>query len=175
MSAEDAAQSAFLAAASRVYANVDASTLRALDDPALTVPGFATFEVEAQVPVRGWAHGDRVVLARFQNFGAVLDALDFRDDVLCRSTEALVSRLVWLHGPPYRLIEHLGAGEFGAREALDLRPRRDHHKDDLVSLRFALLDPGGRGVRPCVFQYRIVSTSAGTYRIETFQVAPLAR
>lgn len=174
MSADDVAQSAFLAAACRVYASVDTRTLRVLDDPALTVPGFATFEVQARVPVRGWAHGDRVVLARFQNFGAVLDALDFRDDALCRSTEALVSRLVWLHGPPYRLIEHLDEGELGAPDELDLRPRREHRKDDLVSLRFALLDPGGDGGRACVLQYRIVSTSAGTYRIDTFQVAPLA-
>jgi hypothetical protein len=176
MSTDDEARDAFLTAARRIYAGVDASTLRTIDDPALAVPGFTTFEVQAQVPVRGWARGELAVLARFQNFGPVLDALAFRDDAVWSSPDALVARLVWLHGPPYRQVDHLDEGELGAPDELDLAPRLDHDEHGVAALRFALLDPGGSagggGEPASVFQYRIVSLPSGEYRIDTTQVAP---
>lgn len=175
MSTDDEARNAFLTVASRIHASVDTSSLRNVDDPALAVPGFTTFEVQAQVPVRGWARGELAVLARLQNFGPVLEALAFRDDVAWSSPDALVARLVWLHGPPYRQVDHLDEGELGAPDELDLAPRREHRKDGVVALHFALLDPGGGGEAASVFQYRIVSLPSGEVRIDTTQVAPALR
>ncbi|MFO0684978.1 MAG: hypothetical protein U0234_23170 [Sandaracinus sp.] len=177
MTDRDACQR-FLDVASEIHRDVDAASVRAIEDPAVAVPGFLTFEVDAQVPVRGWVRGDTVVMARTQNFGPALDALQLDDDARWADPEGLVARLAWLHGPPYRRITHLAEGELGADDELDLTPRRVTREDGRVALFFALLDPGGllpggRRMRPVVFQYRIVRTADGRYEIGTTQLAPV--
>lgn len=168
----------FLDVASKIQRGVDAASVRAIEDPALAVPGFIALEVDAQVPVRGWVRGETVVMARSQNFGPALDALQLDDDACWPSAEGLVARLVWLHGPPYQLVTHLAEGELGADDELDLTPRRVTREDGRVALFFALLDPGGvlpdgTRMRPVVFQYRIVRTADGRYQIGTTQLAPV--
>ncbi|MBK7539495.1 MAG: hypothetical protein IPI49_29885 [Myxococcales bacterium] len=172
------AQRRFLEVAAKIQRGVAAASLRAVEDPAVAVPGFMALEVDAQVPVRGWVRGDTVVMARSQNFGPALDALRFADDARWPTPDGLVARLVWLHGPPYQLITHLAEGELGADDELDLTPRRVTRDDGRVALFFALLDPGGplpggKLARPVVFQYRIVRTAEGDYLIGTTQLAPV--
>ena len=75
------AQRRFLEVAAKIQRGVAAASLRAVEDPAVAVPGFMALEVDAQVPVRGWVRGDTVVMARSQNFGPALDALRLADEV----------------------------------------------------------------------------------------------
>lgn len=169
---EPKARAAFLAAAHRIYAGVADSSLRTVDDAALAAPGFTAYEVQAQVPVRGYARGDEVVMARQLSFGPLLDAIGFDDAAKLPSPDGAVRRLVWLFGPPYQPIAQLAEGEYGAPDEFDLTPQLDRYPDGSTVLMFALLDPGGGGVPSTVFQVRVHHSASRGYRVVTEQLAP---
>lgn len=166
------ARDVFLALAQRIYPQIDAASLRVVEDPAVAVPGFHAFELRPARPVRGWANDQVCVMARKHNFGPALDALGFRDEARRPPLDALVHRLIWLHGAPFTRADAVAAGELGAAEAIDLTPRLEHRPGGALLLTFGLRDPGGPSWPASVVQYEIAAHPSGGYTVETRQVAP---
>lgn len=169
------AKASFLVMAQRLYADLDPASVRLVEDPAVAVPGFLTFEARPARPVRGWANAEVCVMARKHDFGPVLDALGLRDARHGEARlplDAVVDRLVWLHGAPYQRADGVAAGELGVAEAIDLTPRLEREEGGALRLTFGIRDPGGPTWPASVMRYEIMAHPGGGYTVGTRQVAP---
>src|SRR5262245_8700965 len=108
--------------------------------PEMDVPGFVTYEAMVRgEPVRGWAREDgAVVLFLRQNFGLVLDAVDFAGEPPGMAPREVVKRLVWAHGPRHELAEHAATDELDLDADIAIPVQRQPTYDGGVKLVFAV-------------------------------------
>lgn len=141
----------------------------------MDVPGFVTYEATVGGhPVRGWARDDgAVVLFARQNFGLVLDAVDFAADPPGMDARDVVRRLVWAHGPRHELVEHVAAGELGMDADVAVPVRRERTPDGGARLVFAVRERDGEGGAPvAILHYQIAGAPARPFRVGLRQLAP---
>lgn len=139
----------------------------------MDVPGFVTLEATVHgVTVRGWARDDgAVALFARQNFGLVLDAVDFGAEPPGMEARDLVRRLVWMHGPRYELAERVGTGELGMDADVAIPVRRERTPDGGTRLVFAVREREG-GEPVVILHYALVGSPTRPFKVNLRQLAP---
>jgi hypothetical protein len=141
----------------------------------MDVPGFVTLEATVGGhPVRGWARDDgAVVLFARQNFGLVLDAVDFAAEPPGMDARDVVRRLVWMLGPRYELVERVAAGELGMDADVAVPVRRERTPDGGARLVFAVRERDAASGEPVVIlHYQIAGAPARPFQVGLRQLAP---
>jgi hypothetical protein len=139
------------------------------------VPGFVTYEATVRgEPVRGWARDDgAVVMFARQNFGLVLDAVDFAAEPPGMDARDLVRRLVWAHGPRHELVEHVAAGELGLDGDVAVPVLRRPTRDGGAELTFAVRERDREGGEPVLIRhYQIAGSRTRPFTVALRQLAP---